>query len=42
MLATDHIYVFRTPIMAEMHEDESLDFRDVARILKDIFGVENL
>ncbi|XP_022944736.1 hexokinase-3-like isoform X1 [Cucurbita moschata] len=32
-------FVLTTPIMAEMHEDESLDFRDVARILKDIFGI---
>ncbi|XP_038900314.1 hexokinase-3 isoform X6 [Benincasa hispida] len=32
-------FVLTTPLMAEMHEDESLDLRDVARILNDILGI---
>ncbi|KAL0550824.1 hypothetical protein IC582_009888 [Cucumis melo] len=32
-------FVLTTPLMAEMHEDGSLDLRDVARILKDTLGI---
>ncbi|XP_022958676.1 hexokinase-3-like [Cucurbita pepo subsp. pepo] len=32
-------FVLTTPLMAEMHEDESPDLREVARILRDTLGI---
>ncbi|XP_022153069.1 hexokinase-3-like [Momordica charantia] len=32
-------FVLTTPLMAEMHEDDSANLREVARILRDILGI---
>ncbi|KAE9612861.1 putative hexokinase [Lupinus albus] len=35
-------FILRTPLMAVMHEDDSPDLREVARILKDIFEIQDI
>ncbi|KAL9248347.1 hypothetical protein vseg_021679 [Gypsophila vaccaria] len=35
-------FVLRTPMMSTMHEDESPDLREVARILEDVFGIQDV
>ncbi|KAK7308919.1 hypothetical protein RJT34_05258 [Clitoria ternatea] len=35
-------FILRTPLMAAMHEDNSPDLREVARILEDIFEIPDL
>ncbi|KAK7253092.1 hypothetical protein RIF29_37522 [Crotalaria pallida] len=35
-------FILRTPLMAAMHDDDSPDLREVARILKDIFEIPDV
>ncbi|OIW11124.1 hypothetical protein TanjilG_22931 [Lupinus angustifolius] len=35
-------FILRTPLMAVMHEDDSPDLREVARILNDIFEIKDV
>ncbi|KAH9315587.1 hypothetical protein KI387_024214, partial [Taxus chinensis] len=35
-------YLLRTPFISAMHQDDSSDLREVARVMKDILGISNI